>query len=108
MNKQFELFCQFFHARGIEATIAYQYFKHGDDELALCSTAFNSKIANSAYSLHESTAHHFIFVGEWNIEKTWHKHWKASPIVSAFVKIPFNGRNSILTPLAGGSLSIQF
>lgn len=108
MNQRFELFFKALHPKGVEVRLAYQYFKHGDDELTACAAHFNNTIINSAHSLYQTTAHHIIAVAECNLSRIVGKQWTVEPIMNLFAKIPFNGSNTLLTPLIGGSLSIQF
>jgi hypothetical protein len=109
MNQQFELFAQAcIEQYGLKTTLAYQYFKHGDDILSPCSLSTDAQIINNAQSLYEITAHHVIINTEWNIAKSFNISWKVEPVVTLFAKIPFNGKNTLLNTFIGSSLSIQF
>lgn len=109
MNQQFELFAQACIAQyGLKTTLAYQYFKHGDDTLSSCSPAVDSQVINSARSLHDVTAHHIISSTEWNIAQSFNANWRVEPVINFFAKIPFNGKNVLLNTFIGSSLSIHF
>jgi hypothetical protein len=109
MNQQFELFAQVcLEQYGVKTTLAYQYFKHGDDTLTPCSLSTDTQIINHAQSLYEMTAHHIISNIEWNIAKSFNVNWKVEPVITFFAKIPFNGKNILLNTFIGSSLSIDF
>ncbi|HTM05766.1 MAG TPA: hypothetical protein VL201_00840 [Patescibacteria group bacterium] len=109
MNQRFELFAQICMEKyGLNTTLAYQYFKHGDDTLTPCSLAVDAQIINNAQSLYEITAHHVILNTEWNIAKSLNSNWRVNPTMSIFAKIPFNGKNGLLNTFIGSSLAINF
>lgn len=109
MNQSCSLFAQAHSKRyGLKTTLAYQYFKHGDDTLSACSLTVDNQIINSARSLHDNTAHHLISNTEWDIAKISNTQWDVEPKVHFFAKIPFNGKNVLLNTFIGGCLSINF
>lgn len=109
MNQRFSLFAQAtVEQYGLKTTLAYQYFKHGDDTLSNCCPTIDNYVINSARSLHDSTAHHVISNTEWNIAQTFNADWKIEPNIHFFAKIPFNGKNTLLNTLIGGCVSINF
>ncbi|RTL04306.1 hypothetical protein EKK58_10885 [Candidatus Dependentiae bacterium] len=109
MNQHCSLFAQVHSKKyGLKTTLAYQYFKHGDDTLSGCSLTTDNQIINTARSLHDSTAHHIISNTELDIAQTCDAHWNFEPKVHFFAKIPFNGKNILLNTFIGGGVSINF
>ena len=109
MNQYVTLFGRLlYEPRGLQLTTAYEYFKHGDDQIGLHENAFNQAVANTAYYLQEKTAHHILVDFTCNVEKLFQKQWPVQPTVNIFIKVPFNGSNIHLTPLVGMGARVMF
>ncbi|QQR53729.1 hypothetical protein IPH25_02600 [bacterium] len=109
MNQSVMLFGKFlYEQRGLDFTFAYQYFKHGDDQITLNNSLYNQSIANNARYLQEKTAHHLLLDGRCSIEKLCNRQWSVQPTVNCFFKLPFNGSNIVLTPMVGAGFQIMF
>lgn len=94
--------------RGFSATLTYQFWKHGDDKLTVCTNEFSDNIANTAQSLREWTTHHMIarliYDGQCDFaEKSLFK-----PQFCLFYKFPFNGQRAILFNTYGFTLTFNF
>jgi len=89
---------------GLEATIGYQFFKHGDDCLTLRGLQYSEEVANTAKSLEEWTMHNLAFKLSYNFSDEYRVH----PYLSAFIKVPFNGILSAQVKTAGFILGIDF
>lgn len=86
MNQSVMLFGKFlYEQRGLDFTFAYQYFKHGDDQITLNNSLYNQSIANNARYLQEKTAHHLLLDGRCSIEKLCNRQWSVQPTVNCFL-----------------------
>lgn len=109
MNQQFNLFVQLYKvAELFSCTVGYQYFKHGDDELALKTNSFSTAIANSVHSLDYWTMHHIVINAEYDCTAQLPSNTPVSVQCSLFGKIPFNGKGVALTNSLGTAISVDF
>lgn len=88
--------------------VGYQYYKHGDDELTVKSNIFSNDIANSARSLDQYTMHHIVIHGEYDLKQHAKNKMRATPSFALFARIPFNGKNSLVSGTIGGSITLSF
>lgn len=86
----------------------YQYWKHGQDHLTLCTNDFSNAIANTAHTLQEKTWHLLIVNAVYDGRKHFCEHGNVRPYVSLFSRIPFNGKNVVLNHTVGMVLGIDF
>lgn len=93
---------------GLSASAAYQFFKHSKDTLALCSPRFSNIAANTAKSLKEWTMHHVIFKIAYDFQYMADKYTAFRPQITAFYKLPFNGKRALLVNTAGVAVSLNF
>jgi hypothetical protein len=108
LMQRFNLFAQAYHfAGGLSALVGYQFLKKGEDSLALDTCEFSSRIANSAASLEEWTAHSFIvnLHYDFNVHRDECAIW---PQLSLFARLPFNGKRAALFKTVGAYFSIDF
>lgn len=94
--------------RGLSASLIYQFWKHGDDNLSVCSNIYSNDIANSAESLQEWTMHHLIFKVDYDFQYDLCQDSSFSPQLSFFYKIPFNGKRAILCNTFGATFTLNF
>lgn len=108
-TQRYNLFLEAFQVyKGLSASVIYQYWKHGDDRLALYTNEFSEQIANSAVALQEWTIHQFIFKADYDFQCdisdcSWFK-----PHLQIFYKMPFNGTRSIGLHTVGFGLTFNF
>jgi len=89
---------------GLSATIAYQFFRHGEDSLTLRDLQYSEKIANTAKSLEEWTMHNAFF----SLSYDFNHEYRVHPYLELFAKVPFNGRFSAQVTTVGFILGIDF
>lgn len=95
------LFC------GFNAGIAYQFWKHNEDKLSICTNDFPQDVANSAENLKEWSMHHALFKVGYDLQyKDPESAFK--PQFMFFYKYPFNGKRSIMLHTVGASFSMSF
>ena len=75
LTQQFNLYVQIYKLiKQSSLLVGYQFIKHGNDELSLCSNPnFSSVIANSAEHLKEQTIHQIIVRADYDIGGHWGK-----------------------------------
>lgn len=93
---------------GLSASVTYQFWKHGDDKLALNTNAFSNEIANSAQSLHDWTFHQFIYKLQYDLQCILGCESAAKPQFAVFYKMPFNGQRALLAHTIGAIVSFSF
>lgn len=93
---------------GTTLKLAYQFFKHGDDTISVCSNAFSSRIASTAERLQERNWHLMLATLDFDCSVVMPPCPRAIPIVSLYTEIPFKGKRVIVSPIIGGILNIDF
>ncbi len=94
--------------RGLSASLTYQFWKHDDDKLSICTNIFSNDIANTAESLKEWTMHNLIFKVGYDFQCDVSSESSFKPQVSFFYKLPFNGKRSILCNTVGALFTLNF
>lgn len=94
--------------RGFSFGAAYQYWRHGEDKLALCSHEFSTEIANTAESLQEWTIHQMIITLSYDMYADLDDDAAIKPHIRLFYRFPFNGQRAILSNTAGVMLTFNF
>ena len=95
LTQRFNLYFQFYKIlRGFSFLVGYQFLKHGDDTLALCSNGFSQDIANSALHLKEWTLHHMIINASYDFGIHFPQESRVKPYLSLFARLPFNGKRA--------------
>lgn len=108
-TQRYNLFLEIDPLPGLSFQAIYQFFKHTDDTLSICTNDFSDFIANTALNLQEWTMHHMIFKANYDFQcimadsKSWFK-----PQLSLFAKFPFNGQRAILCSTVGASIVLNF
>ncbi|MCK5632966.1 hypothetical protein KAH94_04405 [bacterium] len=92
---------------GLACKVGYEFFRHGDDTLALFDHAYSEEIANTSKVLEEWTMHNFFFGFMYDFKDNMQDS-SVHPYVSAFVRVPFNGRYSAQVNAFGIVLSLDF
>jgi hypothetical protein len=87
--------------------VAYQYVKHGDDELSLNTNEFSAGVANTAFALRQWTMHHIILDASYDFGVLMQDP-VVTPRASLYLRLPFNGRRAILNGMIGGTISFEF
>jgi hypothetical protein len=93
--------------QGLSLKAAYEYTKHDSDNLTQKTNDFDYSIINTANSLKEWNVHNLIFQLNWDAFRV-NKKIPGSPLLSAFCKIPLNGKNIIAPYTVGGQLAFNF
>lgn len=108
-TQRFNLYAQAYKIwRGLSLTATYQYWKHGDDNLALLTNQYSDAIANTAESLQEWILHNAIFSISYDCQDDIADVRFLKPQVSAFYKVGFNGSRALLINSIGGTVSFSF
>jgi hypothetical protein len=109
ITQRFNLFLEGYRVvRGLSARATYQFWKHGEDKLTLCTNAFSNDIANTAQSLQEWTMHQVIFELSYDFQCDIPKSSPFKPQFSLFYKLPFNGERALLLNTVGATFSLNF
>lgn len=107
LRQKYTLYAEKLQERGgLSGRIAYQYLKRNEDFLYLYSNVYDPIVANNAESLQEHTAHSFIF--SLSYDGYHHTDWRVIPSFSAFLKIGFNGKRTVLADTVGFIASVAF
>jgi hypothetical protein len=93
---------------GLWLGAAYQYWRHDDDSLSLCSNDFNQDVANSAQSLQGWTINQLIFKLGYDFQSIIPNCKWFKPQISGFFKVPLPGTRSIEEFTIGGTFSLSF
>jgi hypothetical protein len=103
--QHYTLYLNFEHLfRCFTLQCAYQYTKHNDNKLYLCSNHFNPEVVNNAESLQEFTQHHGFFGIKYDpLDGCWN-----NPSIMLFYKAGFNGKRAIITDSIGFEVAINF
>lgn len=106
--QRFNLFYEFYHiVQGFSASLAYEFLRKGEDELALETNTSLTAIANTAEKLQEWTTHNLIFKANYAFGYA-HPERRIIPEIACFVRLPFNGKRSSQALTIGGMLSVAF
>lgn len=95
-------------AHCLSLSLGYQYWKHGEDRLILCSNAYSNAIANTAESLRDRTYHLLIVNAQYDGATHFCPRYGIRPYISAFSRIPFNGKRMLLNHTIGMVVAIDF
>lgn len=108
ITQRFNLYAELHRiSYGLSIRMGYQYYKHGDDTLALKSNQFSTQIANTAPMLEEFTMHQILA----KINYDFGYHWDdgcVRPQVALYARVPFNGKRAALTTTIGTIISFDF
>ncbi|MCX5922855.1 MAG: hypothetical protein NTX86_06035 [Candidatus Dependentiae bacterium] len=108
LMQRFNLYCQFCNMKGFDIKFGYQFFKRGDDVLAVSSPNFSDNIANTAISLEDFTMHHAIIKANYDFSVLMDKGACVKPALSLYARLPFNGKRAALCPAFGGIFALDF
>lgn len=87
---------------------AYQYWRHDDDSLSLCTNKFSQEIANTAQNLQGWTINELIFKIGYDFQSVVCDDKGFKPQISAFYKMPIVGTRAIIETTIGGTFSVNF
>lgn len=104
-NLYFEAY-RFFH--GLSAGFIYQFWRHGEDKLALFTNLYSNNLANTAEKLQEWTIHQIIFKLNYDFQCNLDDCAVLKPTIFAFYKLPFNGTRAILVNTVGVAITLNF
>jgi hypothetical protein len=106
---RYNLFLEFYRIfRGFSAGAAYQFWRHAEDRLTLCSDVYSNAIANTAQNLEEWNIHQFIFMLKYNFMCDLAENSFLNPELMFFYKMPVDGKRAILYNAAGVQLTFSF
>jgi len=94
--------------KGTSARLGYQYIKHGEDSLSLCTSEFSQRIANTSVQLEEWTMHHLVAYLENDFSSVMCDNTAVQPRLALFARVPFNGKRSAMTTMVGLVASFDF
>jgi len=93
---------------GLIVDVGYRFTKHGDDTITLETTCYSDKIANSAESLKEWTAHQMLAKVAYDFGAHMEDDSRFIPTIGAYARLPFNGKRVTLSPSFGIVLTFDF
>lgn len=108
-TQQYNLYFEgyrFFH--GLSAGMIYQFWRHGEDKLALFTNQYSNDIANTAEKLQEWTMHQVIFKVNYDFQCDLDNCASLKPNIFVFYKLPFNGTRAILVNTVGAAITLNF
>jgi hypothetical protein len=109
LTQRFNLYIEFYKVfKGLSGLIGYQYKKHGDDTVSLCSNNFSNNIANTAQSLQEWTMHQAIVKLSYDFAENMRDDAPVVPYLALFSRIPFNGKRVAMARTLGVELAVNF
>ena len=83
--------------KGTSFRLGYQYIKQGEDSLALCTTEFSQRIANTSKQLEDWTMHHFVAYLENDFSSVMRDDASFQPRLALYARVPFNGKRVAMT-----------
>lgn len=108
MNQLFTIFAQLFNLKGLGFKAGYQFFKHGDDVLSVCTQEFSDGPANFAQRVQEITAHQCTFIATYDFVNHFADDARAIPSIAFYARMPFNGKRAILGTAIGCWVAVDF
>lgn len=106
MQQQFTLYAQLYHFyKAFSCKLAYRFFKQGDSNLSLSSADYFAPVVNTSTTLEDWTAHDILckVSYDWSLD-----YDRVNPGCALFVRIPCNGKRSIVSNTLGLMLSVDF
>jgi hypothetical protein len=94
--------------KGLRIQVAYQYRKHGRDNLCQTGICFSDAIANTAESLKDWTVHEIIARADYDFAVLMPDDAVVTPGLELFVRFPFNGKRAVAFSTVGLTLSLNF
>ncbi|MEX0940277.1 MAG: hypothetical protein WDZ41_02875 [Candidatus Babeliales bacterium] len=108
-TQRFNLYLEAYRVfHGLSARATYQFWKHSEDTLSVCTNEFSNEIANTAESLQEWTIHHVIFQLSYDFQCDISEKSAIKPQLSLFYKLPFNGERALLLNTYGATFTLNF
>jgi len=93
--------------KGLSVKVGYQYFKQGEDTLAVVCNDYSSEIANSALSLQDYTMHQIVVNGYYDFSEHMQDS-NVKPYLSVYARLPFNGKRVTLERMVGVVCAVNF
>lgn len=103
-TQDFNLYAKVFIAKGTSIKFLYEYMRISEDQVYPTDGSIDYNVANDLPSLGEQTFHHLLFVGSFDGAE----YASCKPQVSLFVRVPFNGTNSISAGTYGLQVALEF
>lgn len=94
--------------RGLSLGCTYQYWKHGDDKLALATNQYSNAIANTAENLQEWKFHQVIFNARYDCDTDLDECAPIKPQFHLFYKLPVAGKRALLVSTIGAAITFNF
>lgn len=109
LTQRFNLHVDFYDlVESFSLMFGYQYYKHGDDEMTIKSNQFANEIANVARSLDHYTMHHVVIKATYDASQHLPESSLFRPSCAIFTRVPFNGKNSLVTNTVGALFTVNF
>ena len=93
---------------GLTFGVFYQFYRHGEDKLALYTNQYSNEIANTAEKLQEWTMHQFVFKVNYDFQCDLDDCAALKPNIFLFYKVPFNGKRALLVHTFGAVITLNF
>ena len=108
-TQQYNLYAEAYRFfSGLSVGAIYQFWRHGEDKLALYTNLFSNVIANTAQKLQEITIHQFIFKLNYDFQCNLDDCAPIKPNIFLFYKLPFNGTRALLVNTIGAVVTLNF
>ncbi len=109
LGQQYNLYVESYQCwRGLSLKLNYQFLKRNEDRLDLGSDLLNTRIANSAESLQDWTAHSLIGMVRYDLWKELPECSSIKPSLRGWFKWGFNGSRAVLVNSVGFQIDIAF
>lgn len=108
LTQQFSLYGQIYKlVPNTSLMLAYQFLKHGRDEISVCGESISNAIANTATNLRDWTVHQIILRADYDFGYDPAQH-AVNPRLCAYVRFPFNGKRAIADGMFGMTFALDF
>lgn len=108
MNQRFTIFGQLFNLGGLGLKAGYEFSKHGEDVISVCTQAFSNEPPNFAEKAQEVTAHQCVAIATYDFANHFSPDAKAIPSLAFYARMPFNGKRAVLGTAIGGWIAVDF
>ncbi|MBA2307635.1 hypothetical protein H0W26_05900 [Candidatus Dependentiae bacterium] len=109
LGQQYNVYIESYHCwRGLSLKFNYQFLRRNEDRLDLRSDLLSTRVANSAESLQDWTAHSLIAMVRYDLWKDLPECSSVKPALRGWFKWGFNGSRALVANSVGLQLDIAF
>lgn len=107
--QRFNLYVQLYKPfGGWSFKLGYQFFKRGEDDVAISGNTFSQAIANTAPVLENTTLHQIIVTTDYDVGVHLDEDARVKPYIELFARLPFNGMRAAATSNVGLGVALDF